>query len=148
MSDQWIPTSRGGHLRGRVNKDTLPEVTLRRAVHAQGLRFRLHRRIAKGCTADFVLPRFQVAVFVDGDFWHGCPAHGRVTGFAGPNAQLWEAKIRRNRERDFSATRLAEARGWRTLRIWECEVMADSVAVAERVAQFAHSVPAGGSAPR
>ena len=57
---------------------------LRQAVHAAGGRFRLHRRIAKGCTPDFVLPSRRVAVFVDGCFWHGCPEHGRKTPWTGP----------------------------------------------------------------
>ncbi|MEU3842111.1 hypothetical protein AB0E88_19020 [Streptomyces sp. NPDC028635] len=60
-------------------------------MHALGLRFRLHRKVAPRCTADFVLPRYSVAVFVDGCFWHGCPSRG-TRHFRGPNALRWEAK--------------------------------------------------------
>lgn len=86
---QWVRTKEGAHLAGRRNENTDPEVLLRRAVHAAGGRFRLHRRIAKGCTPDFVLPGRRVAVFVDGCFWHNCPVHGRKREWTGPNAELW-----------------------------------------------------------
>ena len=112
-------------MRGRKKVSTEPEVLLRRALHAHGARFRLHRRIAPGCTPDIVLPRHGIAVFVDGDYWHSCPAHGRKKPFTGPNAELWEQKMRRNRERDERSTALAEEHGWTVLRLWECAVRAD-----------------------
>ncbi|MED7950718.1 hypothetical protein PUR56_18330 [Streptomyces sp. BE303] len=52
---EWVSTERGSHLRGRVTRNTRPEVSLRKAVHALGLRFRLHRTVAPRCTPDFVL---------------------------------------------------------------------------------------------
>lgn len=128
----WVPTDEGRHLRGRKTRNTKPEIRLRSAVHRLGLRFRLHVSVAKGCTPDFVLPRWRTAVFVDGCFWHGCPRHSPQT-FRGPNAKLWEDKLAANRERDRRTSRLAEAEGWRVLRVWECEVKADVVSAAERV---------------
>ncbi|MGW3402337.1 very short patch repair endonuclease [Streptomyces zhihengii] len=62
-------------------------------MHRLGLRFRLQLRVATRCTADFVLPRYGVAVFVDGCFWHGCPTHG-PTVFRGPNASLWTEMVK------------------------------------------------------
>ncbi|MGW0841408.1 very short patch repair endonuclease [Streptomyces sp. NPDC002787] len=118
---QWVATAEGEHLRGRRVRDTKPEVALRKAVHRLGLRFRLQQRVAPRCTADFVLPRYQVAVFVDGCFWHGCPAHG-PKAFRGPNAERWTDKIEANRARDRRNTEAAEASGWKVVRIWECEV--------------------------
>jgi DNA mismatch endonuclease, patch repair protein len=132
----WVSTSAGRHLSGRSRVDTTPERTLRRAVHSLGLRFRLHRKVARGCTPDFVLPRFRIAVFVDGCFWHGCERHGRKT-FDGPNAALWEDKLRRNRERDERANSLAREAGWTVLRLWECDVLADPQAAARLVAASA-----------
>jgi hypothetical protein len=79
VAERWVSTERGAHLAGRRKVNTAPEVLLRKAVHAAGGRFRLHRQIAKGCTPDFVLPSRHIAVFVDGCFWHGCPEHGRKT---------------------------------------------------------------------
>lgn len=125
MDSGWTSTSEGRHLRGRKKVGTEPELLLRRALHAAGCRFRLHRHIAPGCTPDLVLPRHGIAVFVDGDYWHSCPVHGRKTPFTGPNAERWEQKMRRNRERDERSTALAEEHGWTVLRIWECAIRAD-----------------------
>jgi len=133
MGDRWVPTSQGRHLGGRSKVNTAPEVALRRAVHALGGRFRLHPRLAKGCTPDFVLPRRGIAVFVDGCWWHSCPQHGRRTPFTGPNAALWEEKMARNRERDVRSTALAEGLGWSVARVWEHEVREDAAAAAHRV---------------
>ncbi|MFE1142473.1 very short patch repair endonuclease [Streptomyces rochei] len=120
MSTPWST-----QLRGRRVRDTEPEKALRSAVHALGLRFRLHRKVAPRCTADFVLPRYSVAVFVDGCFWHGCPSHG-TRHFRGPNASRWEAKITANMVRDVRSTEAATDARWTVVRIWECEVRADA----------------------
>jgi DNA mismatch endonuclease (patch repair protein) len=132
-AEQWTSTARGRHLSGRRNRDTEPEVLLRRALHAAGYRFRVQRRIAPGCTADLVLPRLRLAVFVDGDFWHGCPQHHPADNFTGPNADLWRDKIARTRARDQRATELAEAAGWHVVRVWECAVLADPPGTARRL---------------
>lgn len=111
----------------------MPEVLLRKALHAQGVRFRLHRRLAPACTPDLVLPGRRVAVFVDGDYWHGCPEHGRRTPFTGPNAELWETKMQRNQDRDQAATATAERLGWTVVRLWECVIRASPTAAAQAV---------------
>src|ERR1700754_2186049 len=113
---EWVSTELSGHLRGRRVRDTKPEVSLRRAVHRLGLRFRLQRKVAPRCTADFVLPRYKVAVFVDGCFWHGCPVHGPST-FGGPNASRWVEKIETNKQRDRRNTAAAADAGWTVVRI-------------------------------
>lgn len=106
---------------------------LRRALHAAGFRYRLQRRIAQGCTPDLVLPRHRVAVFVDGCFWHACPEHGRRKPWTGPNADLWEAKMRRNAAGDERSTQLARDAGWTVVRIWEHEVNTTVDAAVEKV---------------
>ncbi|WP_407938188.1 very short patch repair endonuclease [Motilibacter peucedani] len=121
----WLSTPKGQHLRGRRAQDTKPELALRRALHALGLRFRLQRRLAPGCRPDVIFIAGRVAIFVDGCFWHGCPQHGRKTPFKGPNATLWEEKMSRNRERDARASVLASTQGYRVLRLWECEINRD-----------------------
>jgi DNA mismatch endonuclease (patch repair protein) len=133
VAEQWVSTRAGSHLAGRRKESTAPEVLLRKAVHAAGGRFRLHCRIAKGCTPDFVLPSRRVAVFVDGCFWHGCPEHGRKTPWTGPNADLWAEKMRRNADRDRRSTELAEQYGWHVVRVWECQVQDDSSAIAQQL---------------
>ncbi|WP_078962847.1 very short patch repair endonuclease [Streptomyces sp. TP-A0875] len=128
----WVRTGKGDHLRGRRSRDTGPEVKLRQAVHRLGLRYRLQRRVAPRCTADFVLPRHRVAVFVDGCFWHGCPVHG-VVEFQGPNAKRWSDKIEANRRRDRRNTEACEGAGWTVIRVWECEVRSDAEQAALRI---------------
>lgn len=132
---QWVSTGRGRHLRGRRKADTEPEIMLRKALHAAGARFRLHRKLAPGCTPDIVLPGRRLAIFVDGDYWHSCPAHGRRTPFTGPNATLWEEKMRRNQQRDRTSTTTAQGLGWAVARVWECSVRADPHGVARKVLQ-------------
>lgn len=79
-------------------------------------------------------------MFVDGDYWHSCPAHGRKTPFTGPNAALWEEKMVRNRERDIVSTKLAQDAGWTVVRVWECAVRSDATGAARRVLE-GHSPP-------
>lgn len=127
-----MATDRSRHLTSRVSKDTVPEILLRRALHAAGARFRLQRRLGPGCTADMVLPGRRLAVFVDGCFWHGCPEHGRST-WSGPNADLWASKMLRNAERDRRATEAARGLGWTVVRVWEHEILTSPAAAAQRV---------------
>lgn len=130
---EWHSTDLGKHLSGRMRVNTVPEMLLRRALHACGGRYRLHVSLAKGCTPDLVMPSRRLAIFVDGCYWHSCPQHGRKAPFTGPNAALWEEKMLRNKERDHTSTALAEALGWIVIRTWECEVKRDAGAVAEQL---------------
>lgn len=133
VREQWISTEHSQGLRGRRSTNTEPEVLLRRALHALGARFCLHRRIAKGCTPDIVFPGRRLAVFVDGDFWHGCPAHRPNRDPSGPNREMWRAKFEATKARDERANTIAEDAGWTVIRVWECEVRQDPVATARRV---------------
>ncbi len=100
-------------------RDTSPELAVRHAAHRLGLRYRVAIRPLEGSgVADLVFPRSKVAVFVDGCFWHGCPEH-----FTPPrtNAEYWDSKIARNRQRDQRTSEALRADGWRVVRIWEHE---------------------------
>jgi DNA mismatch endonuclease, patch repair protein len=131
---KWVSTDRSRSLSGRTSKNTAPELELRKALHARGARFRLHRTLARGCTPDLVLPSRQVAVFVDGDYWHGCPTHfPSPGGQSGPNAALWREKRVVVAQRDERATRLAEAAGWAVVRLWECQIRDDLDGATQRV---------------
>lgn len=105
-------------MRSNKGRDTRPELALRRAVHALGLRYFVSRRPLPEVrrTADLVFPRARVAVFMDGCFWHGCPEHHSI---AKTNAAFWAAKVDRTRERDAETDRLLAAAGWVALRYWE-----------------------------
>jgi DNA mismatch endonuclease, patch repair protein len=107
-------------MQSNKGRDTKPELALRSAVHALGLRYRVSAKPLAGLrrTADLVFPRAKVAVFLDGCFWHGCPEHHTV---ASANAKFWADKVEGNRARDRDTDgRLAEA-GWVSVRIWEHE---------------------------
>ncbi len=138
----WVSTVEGKHLHRRRKTDTEPEILLRQALHAKGARFRLHRRLAPGCTPDIVLPGRKVVVFVDGDYWHSCPVHRRRTPFTGPNATLWADKMVRNQERDRRSTALAEQAGWTVVRIWECVVRDNPGLAAQAVLEARSPAPA------
>jgi DNA mismatch endonuclease, patch repair protein len=107
-------------MRGNKGRDTRPELAVRSAVHALGLRYRVGVSPLSGVrrTADLVFPRAKVAVFVDGCFWHGCPQHHRP---ARRNAEFWTAKIEGNVARDVDTDNRLRAAGWTVVRVWEHE---------------------------
>jgi DNA mismatch endonuclease (patch repair protein) len=83
---------------------------------------------------DVVFPGARVAVFVDGDFWHGRDWEARREKLSrGNNPGYWVAKIRRNIERDQEKTRHLQEQGWTVLRLWESEVQADLDGAVRRV---------------
>ena len=99
-------------------RNTKPELYLRRALHTQGLRYRIHTTPgqASKCIADIVFPTERVVVFIDGCFWHGCELHTKPPR---TNSEYWGPKIRRNRERDLRNDRLLTQAGWLSIRVWE-----------------------------
>jgi DNA mismatch endonuclease (patch repair protein) len=117
-------------------RDTEPEMRVRRALHALGYRFRLHRKDLPG-TPDVVLPRHRAIVLVHGCFWHGHENCKRAT-VAVNNAETWRAKIEGNQKRD--RRNLSELRelGWEVLIVWECEVR-DSIGLTDRLRSFLSS---------
>jgi DNA mismatch endonuclease, patch repair protein len=118
------------------NKDSKAELALRRQLHARGLRYRLHARDVPG-RPDLVMRKYRLAVFVDGDFWHGNA--WKVRGLARfedqfpTNRDFWVAKIRRNMQRDQEVTAALVANGWTVVRLWESEVLASPTGAADRV---------------
>jgi DNA mismatch endonuclease (patch repair protein) len=108
--------------------DTQPELRLRSILHARGLRYRVNRRVlGTRHTADVVFARAQVAVFVDGCWWHACPQHYRPPK---TNTAYWLPKIERNVARDRKVDQLLVDSGWTVVRAWEHE---DPAEVADRV---------------
>ncbi|BCJ70676.1 hypothetical protein CS0771_02200 [Catellatospora sp. IY07-71] len=124
--ESWA-TSDGTRASMRANRsrDTKPELALRRAVHALGLRYRVCSRplLEVRRTADMVFSRQKVAVYLDGCFWHGCPSHHRAPR---ANGEYWSAKVERNRARDRSTDQALADAGWLTIRVWEHEDMAEA----------------------
>ncbi|MGZ3142522.1 very short patch repair endonuclease [Lentzea chajnantorensis] len=119
-------------MRSNRGRDTGPELAVRRAVHALGLRYRVSYRPVPSLrrTADLVFIRAKVAVFVDGCFWHGCPDHHTAPK---ANEGFWANKVQANRERDVDTNRRLNEAGWTVLRFWEHEGPHD---VARQIAEI------------
>ncbi len=113
-----------------LGRDTGPELLLRRFAWRLGLRYRLHDRIGRA-RPDLLFRGPRVAVFIDGCFWHGCPAH-----YVPPRSSrdFWSRKLRLNVERDRRVTAELERDGWRVIRLWEHQVESDPLQCAQRIA--------------
>jgi DNA mismatch endonuclease (patch repair protein) len=104
---------------GIRSTNTRPEIVIRRALHANGFRYRLHSRKVPG-KPDMVFPRYRAAVFINGCFWHGHDCH--LFRLPGTRPDFWAAKIARNRARDAKVKQELHEAGWRALTIWECAI--------------------------
>lgn len=118
---------------GSAKRNTRPERLLRRALRGKGLRCRSDVAALPG-RPDLVIASSRLAVFCDGDFWHGRNLAKRLKKLAkGHNAPYWVAKIRSNVQRDRRVARLLRQSGWRVLRLWESDIKADTLAAARAV---------------
>ena len=119
-------------------KDTKPELALRRALHARGARYRLHPKDVLG-RPDIVVRSRRLAIFVDGDLWHGNPEEWRRRGRESladlfpTRTNWWVQKITRTVERDREVDRGLGEAGWSVIRIWASDVLRDPNAAADHV---------------
>ena len=102
---------------GIKGKNTLPELALRRGLHARGFRFRLHRRDIPG-VPDLVFPSRQAVLFAHGCFWHHHSCH--LFKWPSTRREFWRDKIGRNVTRDESVAKDLSSQGWRVGVVWEC----------------------------
>jgi DNA mismatch endonuclease (patch repair protein) len=111
--------------RGNRSSNTTPERLLRSAIHRLGGRYRI-RSLGLPGRPDLVFPSAKVAVFCDGDFWHGrdWPRRRRMLA-RGANATYWISKIKRNRARDRAVDKKLKLLGWISLRVWESAIRQD-----------------------
>ncbi|WP_072432898.1 MULTISPECIES: very short patch repair endonuclease [Azotobacter] len=114
-------------------KDTKPEVSVRRAAHALGFRFRLHRRDLPG-SPDLVFPSRRKVIFVHGCYWHRHPGC-RYAYTPKSNVAFWQSKFAANVTRDRLAISTLESLGWSVLVIWECKTQ-DAEALRVRLVEF------------
>lgn len=129
------PASDASSAAKRANRsvDTTAEVLLRSALWRLGLRFRKNYRTLPG-KPDIVFPAVRIAVFCDGDFWHGRRWRSlKAKLVRGSNGSYWVAKIRANRRRDRANTRRLEHEGWHVIRIWETDILANIEATARHI---------------
>jgi DNA mismatch endonuclease (patch repair protein) len=121
-------------------RNTRPELKLRSAIFALGLRFRLHASGLPG-SPDLVFPRYRAAVFVHGCFWHrhaGC----RFTTVPKRNAAFWSQKFDANVARDASVRSALLALGWRVAVVWECGLEKSAEQIARKLAAWIRSTGA------
>ena len=123
--DKISSSRRSENMRRIRAKDTKPEMAVRRAAHAIGLRYRLHARNLPG-RPDLVFAKRRLVIFVHGCFWHrhqGC----RNCTTPKSRVEFWEKKFSANVRRDNEVTEKLSEEGWRVEVIWECEASRKTV---------------------
>lgn len=141
MADKLSSTQRKYCMSRIRGKNTKPEILVRKGLHARGFRFRLHNKKLPG-SPDIVLPKYGVAIMVNGCFWHGHKGCQYATK-PKTNVEFWETKIARNRHRDEVTMAHLGALGWHVVTIWECELRGAS-SVALRLDELAEEITEAG----
>lgn len=132
---KYRPTSTASSAVAAANRatNTKPELALRRALWRRGLRYRLRTPKLPG-RPDLIFPNARLAVFCDGDFWHGRDWPSRRRKLAeGSNPKYWVSKIAANRARDNRINRELRLLGWHPFRVWESEIYEDLPEVVVRI---------------
>jgi DNA mismatch endonuclease (patch repair protein) len=120
MSDVHDQETRSYNMSQIKGKNTKPELLVRKFLHAQGLRFRIHVKNLPG-SPDITLPRYKCVILIHGCFWHG---HKGCKYFIIPKTrtEFWENKIKTTKSRDTLNTLKLSEQGWRVVEIWECQL--------------------------
>lgn len=118
--DIWSKQKRSEVMSRIRGKNTKPEMILRSHLFRQGFRFRVHQKDLPG-NPDIVLPKYQMAIFVHGCFWHyhkDC-REGRIPS---TNSKFWKEKLERNVNRDKANIKALRKGSWKVHVVWECEI--------------------------
>jgi DNA mismatch endonuclease (patch repair protein) len=120
--DRLTPEERSRHMKKIKGKDTKPEMIVRKFLHANGFRFRLHDKSLPG-RPDIKLSKYKTAIFIHGCFWHG---HQDCHIYQMPKTRIefWKNKIDNNIVRDKRNLEALEQAGWKVIVIWECQLKA------------------------
>ena len=131
MIDTLSPKRRSYVMNRITGKDTKPELIVRTLLHRAGYRFKVNDKTLPG-RPDIVLPKYGTVIFVHGCFWH---RHKNCKQASDPktNRTFWREKFANNQRKDTRAKRQLNARGWRYLTIWECQVIKNPQAVLSRI---------------
>lgn len=133
-TDTLSPAQRSERMSRIRDRDTRPELVVRRMVHGMGLRYRLGGRNLPG-RPDLVFPGRGRVIFVHGCFWHRHPGGCKLARLPKSRLDFWVPKLTANRARDRAQERLLRTMGWRVLVVWECQLR-DTARVRRRVADF------------
>ena len=125
MADKHSKEARSYNMSMIKGKDTKPEMLVRRFLHAQGFRYRLHTKNLPG-KPDIVLPKYKTVIFVHGCFWHG---HKDCKYFVVPktNTDFWLNKINGNISNDVKVIKTLKKDLWKVIVVWECEIKKDKI---------------------
>ena len=119
MVDVHSPAIRSKNMRAIGNKNTRPELIVRKLLHSHGFRYRLHVKDMPG-KPDLVFPRFRAVIFINGCFWHGHECY--LFKMPASRVEFWEKKISDNIKRDHRNKILLSDSGWKVLVVWECAI--------------------------
>ena len=119
-------------MQGNTKKNTSIEILLRRVLWQRGVRYRKNCKDILG-KPDVSIKKYKLAVFCDGDFWHGKDYHGVKR-----HSRYWDEKIKRNRERDLEVTIRLRDEGWTVLRFWESEIKNDLNGCVQKILKAIH----------
>jgi len=128
MPDHLTPEQRSRAMKNVKLRDGSLEKLVQSELRARGVRFKRHVRALSG-RPDIVLPDQRVAVFVDGDFWHGW----RLPTWEHKLSKFWRDKLRANRRRDQRNSRRLRSQGWKVIRIWQHQLARDKAACIGRI---------------
>ena len=134
MADLVDGATRSRMMSGIRGKDTRPELMVRRRLHADGFRFRLHLRDLPG-NPDIVLLRHRAVVMIHGCFWH---RHSQCRYSTSPKTrpEFWQAKFESNVARDAKNYAELMALGWRVATVWECALKSDPTNASDNLTQW------------
>lgn len=120
MADVHDKATRSYNMSRIKSKNTKPEILVRKFLHAQGFRFRIHDKKLPG-KPDIVLPKYKTVIFVHGCFWHG---HKNCRYFVMPKSKIeyWSTKIHRNQQNDKKAIKILKKDNWKIIIVYECEL--------------------------
>ena len=125
--DHLTPQQRHKNMAAIHNKNTKPEMIVRKGLWKRGFRYRLNHKRLPG-HPDLVLRKYRTCIFINGCFWHGHLVDSSTMGSSAcckipsTNHEFWVAKIRRNKERDKEEQRKLAEMGWHCITVWECEL--------------------------
>ena len=124
MADILSKERRSENMAAVKHKDTKPEIIVRKFLHNQGFRFRLHRKDLAGCP-DIVMKKWNAAVFVNGCFWHRHP-HCKLAYAPKSNLDFWCKKFDATVQRDTNNYQTLIDQGWNVIIVWECDIRNNS----------------------
>lgn len=119
MADTFSAKKRSEIMSRIGSKNTKPEITIRKALHARGFRYRIHDTRLPG-KPDIVFPKRKAVIFINGCFWHGHNCH--LFKWPATRPDFWKQKIKRNQSKDAQTLTILKEKGWRVLVVWECAV--------------------------